>query len=100
MRKPYERSKRAALIRAVQEHGEAVPTAATRLGVGVSTAYRWVRSAPATLPAPVFIEVLPERAAPAATSLRVRVGGAEVEVPRGFDPRLLREVVEALGGAA
>ncbi len=100
MRKPYERSKRAALTRAVQEQGEAVSTAAARLGVGVSTAYRWVRSAPASPPAPVFIEVVPERAAPTSTSLRVRVGGAEVEVQRGFDPRLLREVVEALGGAA
>ncbi|MBE7453697.1 MAG: helix-turn-helix domain-containing protein [Kofleriaceae bacterium] len=102
MRKPYERGERAALIRAVQEHGEAVPTAAARLGVGLSTAYRWMRSAPATRPAPMFIEVVPERerAAPGPACLRVRVGGAEIEVQAGFDARLLREVVEALGGDA
>ena len=104
MRKPYERGERAALIRAVQEHGEAVPTAAARLGVGLSTAYRWMRSATATRPAPMFIQVVPERererAAPGPACLRVRVGGAEIEVQAGFDVRLLREVVEALGGDA
>jgi transposase-like protein len=101
MRKPYERSERAALIRAVQ-HGEAVATAASRLGVGMSTAYRWVRAAPTprSAPGPVFIEVVPERERAGPPNLRVRVGVAEVEVTAGFDARLLRAVVEALGGEA
>jgi hypothetical protein len=30
--------------------------------------------------------------------LTVRVGGAYIELRRGFDQRLLREVVDALGG--
>lgn len=104
MRKPYEQSERAALIRAVQ-HGEAVVTTATRLGVGVSTAYRWVRAAPLSratptrrpTPGAVFVEVVPERARAAPASLRVRVGVAEVEVAAGFDAGLLRAVVAALG---
>ena len=35
-----------------------------------------------------------------AQPLMVRVGSASVEVRRGFDGGLLREVVEALGGAS
>jgi transposase-like protein len=109
MRKPYEQSERAALIRAVQQ-GEAAVAAATRLGVGVSTAYRWLRAAAPARAArprrptsrPVFIEVAPERdrerVAPA--SVRVRVGVAELEVTAGFDAGLLRAVVAALGANA
>ena len=107
MRKPYESSERAALIRAVQQRGEAVVTAAARREIGVSTAYRWMRAArparpPKTRspPAPTFIELVPERGRAAPASLRVRVGVAEVEVAAGFDARLLRAVVEALGGDA
>jgi hypothetical protein len=32
------------------------------------------------------------------TSITVRVTGVEIEVVRGFDPELLRSVVQALGG--
>jgi len=38
------------------------------------------------------------RVPPSAGTLRVTVGGAGIEVGSGFDPALLREVVEALGG--
>lgn len=78
MRKPYESSERAALVRAVQERGEAVVTAAARLESGVSTAYRWMRAArparpPTTRspPAPPFIELVPERDRAVPASLRV-----------------------------
>lgn len=98
MHDPDERSE---LIRAVTKRGEAVSVAAARLGVPVSTAYRWMRIATAETtpaPAPTFVEVVPERAA--RSTIVVRVGVAEIEVRTGFDARLLREVVEALGGAA
>jgi transposase len=39
------------------------------------------------------------RAAAPSSSINVRVGGANLEVRAGFDPALLREVVEALGGS-
>ncbi len=38
------------------------------------------------------------RVPPSAGPLRVTVGGAGIEVGSGFDPALLRAVVEALGG--
>jgi hypothetical protein len=39
-------------------------------------------------------------ARPRAESLTVRVGAAGIEVKAGFDRMLLRQVVEALGGAS
>ena len=98
MHGPDERSE---LIRAVTKRGEAVPVAAARLGVPLSTAYRWMRIAAAATtpaPAPTFVEIVPERAARPA--IVVRVGVAEIEVRTGFDARLLREVAEALEGDA
>jgi hypothetical protein len=84
------------LIRAVRR-GEAVSLAAARLGVPVSTAYQWTRAAAAkAAPSPTFVEVVAERSTPSA--IQVRVGAAEIEVRAGFDARLLREVVDALGG--
>jgi len=98
MHDPYERSE---LIRAVTQRGERVSVAAARLGVPVSTAYRWTRRAAVeTKPAsvPTFVEVVPERTA--RSTIVVRIGVAEIEVRTGFDARLLREVAEALGGGA
>jgi transposase-like protein len=87
---------RGELIRAVQQRGESVSVTATRLGVPVSTAYQWMRAAKALPPAPAFVELVAERATRSA--MRIRIGAAEIEVRAGFDARLLREVVEALGG--
>lgn len=86
---------RGELIRAVRD-GEPVAIVAARLGVPVSTAYQWKRSAVAkALPAaPTFVEVVAERAARSA--VRIRIGAAEIEVRAGFDAQLLREVVSAL----
>jgi len=67
------------------------------LGVPVSTAYQWMRATTAkAAPAPTFVEVVAERSTPSA--ITVRIGAAEIEVRAGFDARLLREVVDALGG--
>lgn len=72
--------------------------AAARLGVQVSTAYRWLRTLPAPAPAPAFAPVV---AAPAAGArLRVEVGAAAIEVEPGFDADLLRAVVAALEATA
>jgi len=94
MRNPDERGE---LIRAVKR-GEAATTAAARLGVPASTAYRWLRVAASALaaPTPTFVEVVAEHAVRSA--ILVRVGAAEIEVRAGFDARLLLEVVEALRG--
>ena len=88
---------RGELIRAVQR-GEAVTTASARLGVPVSTAYRWMRVVAAralSAPLPTFVEVVAEREM--RSTILVRVGAAEIEVRAGFDARLLREVVDTLG---
>ena len=90
---------RGELIRAVQQRGETVSIAAARLGVPISTAYQWMRSAAAKVlaaPAPTFVEVVAECATRSA--MLIRIGAAEIEVRAGFDARLLREVVVALGG--
>jgi transposase-like protein len=91
MEMPNERRE---LIRAVRERGETVVSAAARLRVPAPTAYRWVRLA-AKAAAPTFVEVVAER--DTHSTIRVRVGVAEIEVRAGFDARLLRAVVEALG---
>lgn len=90
----WQSDERSELIRAVKQHGEAVTDAAARLGVSVSTAYRWMREVAAPLPRPTFVELVRERAA--ASTLLVRVGAAEIEVRTGFDALLLREVAAAL----
>ncbi|HEX4450804.1 MAG TPA: hypothetical protein VH143_08050 [Kofleriaceae bacterium] len=67
----------------------------------VSTAYRWMRVAAAralSAPRPTFVEVVAEREM--RSMILVRVGAAEIEVRAGFDARLLREVVEAIGADA
>jgi transposase-like protein len=92
---------RGELIRAVQQDGESVAVAAMRLGVPVSTAYQWKRSAvakaaSATTSTPMFVEVVAERAT--RSTMLIRIGAAEIEVRVGFDAHLLREVVDALGG--
>jgi transposase-like protein len=108
MRRTYTRAERDELIRAVTS-GDRVPAAASRLGVGVATAYDWVRQAGARGTAsarksaskggqrrPAFVRLV--AASGREVSLVVRVGGAEIEVRPGFDSGLLQAVVAALGG--
>jgi transposase-like protein len=97
----WQSDERSELIRAVKQRGEAVPTVAARLGVPVSTAYRWLRVAPTTrtaIASPTFVELIVDHRVSA--PLVVRVGAAEIEVQAGFDRQLLRDVVAALGTAA
>jgi transposase-like protein len=99
MRRIYEESERATLVASVKR-GESVSAAAQRFGVTISTAYRWLRrSGDGERPTqPTFIELV--TTATPGTALVVRIGAAEIEVRRGFDPDLLGAVVVALGGAA
>jgi transposase-like protein len=102
MRRTYTASQRDELLRGVIRRGERVPEIAARLGVGLATAYKWVRAAATstdegTSSRPTFVELVPTRRRDA--RLVVRVGVAEIDVPEGFDSGLLRSVVEALGGA-
>ena len=101
MRKTYERNKHEELIRAVARRREPVRSAAARLGVSMSTAYRWVRATGgadaargATTAAAAFMELVPASARTAVLVVRVRA--VEIEVRAGFDAPLLQAVVAAL----
>ena len=59
----------------------------------------WLRKFPATDAAasePTWITVETGSAAPASPALMVRVGVADISIPSGFDPDLLRAVVRTL----
>jgi transposase-like protein len=112
MRRHYTDEQRAELIGLVTTRRATVSQAATRLGVTASTAYNWVRRAATTgsdvsravqrrqlapvssPPALTFVEVA--RATQFDPMLVVRVDGIEIEVRRGFDAGMLRDVVAAL----
>lgn len=111
MRKHYTEVQRAELV-ALVARGEANSrTAAMRLGIPASTAYRWVkRSGRASVDvaatkaprraqptaAPGFARLVPATAVRPAITLRV--GDAAIVVARDFDAELLRAVVAALTG--
>jgi|SRR5450755_4398846 len=89
MRKQY----RGRLIAEVRATGEPVRKVAERLGISVSSAYFWMKDAPAS--APRFAKLV--RIPSAATAeLAVQVGAATIRVATGFDAELLRSVVAAL----
>ncbi len=104
MRKTYERKQHEELILAVAKRGESVRSAAVRLRVPMSTAYRWVRAAGAVgvdrapTAADAFVELVPASARTAV--LVVRIGMVEIEVRAGFDAPLLQALVTALREAA
>lgn len=114
MRRRYTGEQRSDLIDLVTTEGATVAEAAKRLGVTASTAYHWMKQAGAEAPgrrsterhglwtrppvSPTFVRLV--RAGDLAATIAVRIGGAEIEVRRGFDADLLRAVVQALGGGA
>lgn len=114
MRKQYTGKQRSELVDLVRSGRATVAQAASRLGVTPSTAYYWTRAGAPTdgerrtlrsrrerwhpLNEARFVRVVPSGAA--VEAIAVKVGAAEVQVRRGFDPEFLRAVVEALGGAA
>jgi transposase-like protein len=114
MRRHYTGEQRSELIDMVTKERATIAAAAKRLGVTASTAYHWMKQAGAGPPGrrsterhgqsrrtpgpPTFVRLV--RAGDVAATIAVRIGGAEIEVRRGFDADLLRAVVQALGGGA
>jgi transposase-like protein len=109
MRNDYTDKQRSELVRLAASGRVTVSQAAAQLGIKPSTAYYWVRrAAPARIgrrgaetgltEAPTFVRVVPSGDVEA--GIAVRVGGAELQVRRGFDEDLLRAVVDALRGGA
>ena len=112
MRKRYTSEQQSALVDLVTAGGATVSEAAVKMGVTKSTAYGWMKEAapgrqgrtnadsragsgrPQPLVPPTFVRLV--RAGDLGTTVSVRVGGAEIEVRRGFDADLLRAVVQAL----
>lgn len=115
MGRQYTREQRSELVELVTAGQSTLPEAAARLGVPYSTASYWVRKASrppragkttrmrrlaktGSVPAPTFLQLV--RAGDIGATLEVRIGGAEIQVRRGFDGQLLRAVVDALRGGA
>ena len=72
-----------------------VKAVAEEMGVSVSTAYLWMRQAPAA-PKPMFARVVPTSSLGTKPKLMVEVGGGIIQLEPGFDAELLRQVVSAL----
>jgi len=110
MHRHYSSRQRSELVALVAAGRATVAEAAARLGVTLSTAYRWARRGdPGRTRGhrrspgrgrhagePTFVRLVPSAELHAA--IAVRVEGAELEVRRGFDVELLRAVVQALRG--
>jgi len=95
MAKRHTARKRAKLIELVRTSGTSVKAVADEMGVSVSTAYLWMRRAPAA-PKPTFAKVVPASSLGATPRLMVKVSGAVIQLEPGFDAELLRQVVSVL----
>ena len=113
MGRQYTGEQRSELVELVTAGQSTLPEAAARLGVPYSTASYWVRKAAKpnqaskstrtpklaktrAVTAPTFLQLI--RPGDISATLEVRIGGAEIQVRRGFDGQLLRAVVETLRG--
>jgi len=95
MARRHTARKRAKLIELVRTSGSPVKAVAEEMGVSVSTAYLWMRQAPAA-PKPMFARVVPTSSLGTKPKLMVEVGGGIIQLEPGFDAELLRQVVSAL----
>jgi hypothetical protein len=68
------------------------------LGLNPNTAYRWVTGRQSK--APVFARVVHAKPESPTSTIAVKIGAVRVVVADGFDPDLLRAVVDALAGGA
>src|SRR5690349_5076139 len=115
MGRQYTGEQRSELVELVTAGQTTLPEAAARLGVPYSTASYWIRKASKSprpgratrtpklaktrsVSAPTFLKLV--RTGDLGAMLEVRIGGAEIQVRRGFDGQLLRAVVETLRGGA
>lgn len=94
MRRRYTAQEREHLLETARTSGESVKAVAERMGVSVSAAYLWMKTA-RTTKRPQFARLVqgPRVMVP---SLVLRVGNAAIQVDSGFDAELLRAVVSAL----
>jgi transposase-like protein len=113
MHRHYSSKQRSELVALVASGRATVAEAAARLGITLSTAYRWARGAVAERSRGTedrraraggravearFVRLVPS--SEVGPTITVRVEGAELEVRRGFDVELLRAVVAALRGGS
>ena len=77
--------------------GVSVAEACRRMGVNPKTAYNWVsQKRKKATPKPIrFVQVAPTSEV---QPIELEVGSIKVVIRRGFEPALLREVVELLEG--
>ena len=95
MVKRYGPRARQRLIAAVRKSGEPIKVVAKRHGVAVSTAYLWMNRARREQ-GTAFARVVPSTT-PRLARLVIEVGGVAIRIDEGFDAKLLRDVVSALG---
>jgi hypothetical protein len=90
---PRHRTKeeRARVVQAWRASGESAYGFAQRSGVALNSLKRWAAATPEE---PRFLRL--EVAKPVTRPIAVEVGAARVVVEQGFEPALLRAVVEAL----
>jgi transposase-like protein len=96
MAKRYTERDRSRFLTELTRSGDRVYVVAERLGISVSTGFRWKKEADASADAPVFARLV--REPPLEASLTLDVGGARLHIGPGFDADLLRAVVQALRG--
>lgn len=94
MRKRAGAEEREQFLHELTRSGEPVRVVAERIGLGLSTAYRWSKLAKMseTSAKPTFARLVPARSA----TVTVQVGLAQIRVEAGFDAELLRAVVLSL----
>lgn len=98
MARHWSRTDARKAIAAWQESGEGRAAFCRSQGWSATRLDHWLRPASSALAsiAPSFIEVRETVAEPVVAPLRIEVGRAAIVVAAGFDPQLLRAVVEAL----
>jgi transposase-like protein len=99
MRKRHTAEERERLLAEIGG-GRSVREAAEKVGVELSTAYRWRRDSGGTprRRVPAFARVIASAAVTRSVGgVVIEVGGTSIRVEAGFDARLLRDVVAALG---
>ena len=105
MRKRYTAADREHFLAELARSGETPRAVAERIGVDVSTAYRWRRASgapfkPRKRKQPAFARLMPKTSKEATGALVVQVGAAKIRVEPDFDAALLRAVVSALGASS
>ena len=98
MRKHYTERQKSDFVALATSGRATISEAAAQLEVRPSTAYYWMRARASTsklsIATPTFARVVPSGDSDAGIILRI--SSVEIQVRHGFDPELLKDVVEAL----